>query len=340
MGIMLGSDENNSIGVAPEAKWIATRNMDRGWGTLYTYLESFQWFLAPTDLNNQNPDPGKAPHIINNSWSCPEEEGCSPDLFPILEEAIENLISAGIVVVVAGGNSGRDGCHTVDAPSAIYEKSFTVGASTIDDEVAAYSSRGPVIVDNSYRTKPNVVAPGSSVRSASTGQGFLTGSGTSAASPHVAGTIALMISANPELEGKVNLIRKILIDTAVPLDDELTCGPLINNTIPNNTFGHGRINAYAAVQTAINLEAYLQNQQFSIYPNPFFENLNIDLPIDKKVDRILIWNAKGQMVQEIPLFFGIDQKKISIPTHQFHQGIYFYQIIGEDWKQSGKLIKL
>jgi len=76
MGTMAGSDGGaNQIGVAPGAKWIGCRNMDQGNGTPARYTECFQWFIAPTDLSGQNPDPSKAPDVINNSWTCPPSEG-------------------------------------------------------------------------------------------------------------------------------------------------------------------------------------------------------------------------------------------------------------------------
>ncbi len=78
MGTMVGDDgAANQIGVAPGAKWMGCRNMDVGNGTPATYSECFQWFIAPTNLANQNPDPTKAPHVINNSWGCPPSEGCT-----------------------------------------------------------------------------------------------------------------------------------------------------------------------------------------------------------------------------------------------------------------------
>ena len=84
MGKMVGSDGDNEIGVAPEAKWCACRNMERGNGSPFTYLECFQWFVAPTDLNDENPDPSKSPHVINNSWYCSAEEGCNPSNFQVM----------------------------------------------------------------------------------------------------------------------------------------------------------------------------------------------------------------------------------------------------------------
>jgi len=78
-GLAVGDDgAGNQIGVAPGAKWIGCRNMDQGNGTPATYTECFQFFIAPTDLNNQNPDPTLRPHVINNSSICPTSEGCAP----------------------------------------------------------------------------------------------------------------------------------------------------------------------------------------------------------------------------------------------------------------------
>ncbi|HEX5111299.1 MAG TPA: S8 family serine peptidase, partial [Saprospiraceae bacterium] len=164
MGTMIGLDGDNEIGVAPEAKWCACRNMERGNGSPFTYLECFEWFLAPTDLNNENPDPTKAPDVINNSWGCPPSEGCDSTNWEILDIAVNNLRTAGTVVVVSAGNSGS-GCGSVRDPAAIYQNSFTVGATAENDTIANFSSRGPVTIDGSNRLKPNVSAPGVRVRS-------------------------------------------------------------------------------------------------------------------------------------------------------------------------------
>jgi serine protease AprX len=72
-----GTEGPNQIGVAPGAKWIGCRNMDSGTGRPETYTECFQFFIAPTDLNNQNPNPDLRPDVINNSWTCPSTELCA-----------------------------------------------------------------------------------------------------------------------------------------------------------------------------------------------------------------------------------------------------------------------
>jgi len=251
MGTMVGTDGGeNQIGVAPGAKWIGCRNMDQGNGTPATYSECLEWFIAPTDLAGNNPDPSKAPDVINNSWGCPTSEGCGP---LTLQIPIENVRSAGIVVVVSAGNSGS-GCSTVDEPPPIYEASFSVGASGRSNNViASFSSRGPVTVDGSNRLKPNVTAPGVSIRSSvadsdTTYDGI---SGTSMAGPHVAGAVALLLSAHPEFRGDVDAIETLLEQTAVHLTSTQTCGGVPGSTIPNNTFGWGRIDALNAVHLGV-----------------------------------------------------------------------------------------
>src|ERR1039458_1392180 len=161
----------HQIGMAPGAKWIGCRNMERNWGTPASYVECFQWFLAPTDLNGQNPDPSKAPDVINNSWYSDASEGTT-NLF-VFQTAVENLRAAGVVVVVSAGNEGS-GCSTITSP-AIYDASFSVGATDSGDNIAGFSSRGPVTVDGSNRLKPDVSAPGVNIRSSVPGNGYASG---------------------------------------------------------------------------------------------------------------------------------------------------------------------
>ncbi len=248
MGTMVGDDgAGNQIGVAPQARWIGCRNMERGNGTPATYLECFQWFMAPTDLAGANPDPSLAPHIINNSWGCPPEEGCTQ--VAILQQAVDNLRAAGILVVVSAGNSGP-ACGSIDTAPAPYPSSFTVGASSSSDQIAGFSSRGPGTVDGvNFILKPDITGPGVSVRSSIRG-GYGLSSGTSMAGPHVAGVAALLLSARPQLKGHPAQVEALLRQAAQPLFSAQTCGAFAGSLSPNAVFGYGLVDADAVLTLA------------------------------------------------------------------------------------------
>ncbi|MEP0773799.1 MAG: S8 family serine peptidase [Acidobacteriota bacterium] len=250
MGTMVGDDGgSNQIGMAPQAKWIGCRNMNQGNGTPATYSECFQWFIAPTNLAGGNPDPAKAPHVINNSWGCPPSEGCTDP--QVLRTVVENTRNAGIVVVVSAGNSGSS-CGSVVDPPAIYDASYSVGATNSSDTIASFSSRGPVTVDGSNRLKPDISAPGVSVRSSVPGNSYSSMSGTSMAGPHVAGAVALLLSAVPGWIGQVDQVEERLNLTAnrntTPTGQ--VCGGIPDNQFPNNTYGYGRVDIYKAINEA------------------------------------------------------------------------------------------
>jgi serine protease AprX len=342
MGTMIGLDGDNEIGVAPEAKWCACRNMERGNGSPFTYLECFQWFLAPTDLNNENPNPALAPHVINNSWGCPPSEGCDSTNWEILDMAVNNLRLAGTVVVVSAGNSGS-GCSSVNDPASIFQNSFSVGATAPNDTIAGFSSRGPVNVDGSGRLKPNVSAPGVWVRSCIPGGQYAIYSGTSMAGPHVVGAVALMISANPDLAGKVDIIENILEQTAVPKTTDQMCGDVPGSEIPNNTYGYGRIDVLEAVKAAIALIPTGTNEEqinsgISVYPNPIHDVMIVDVQNGKGDVIIEVFDTNGKMIaRQADHLEG--HASLSLDLSGYPSGIYFYHIISKGKMLTGKVVK-
>jgi subtilisin family serine protease len=251
-GTMVGDDgAGNQVGVAPGAKWIGCRNMDQGNGTPATYTECFQFTIAPTDLTGNNPNPALRPHVLNNSWGCPASEGCVTRAE--LETIVNNTQAAGIFVEVSAGNAGP-GCSTVQDAPAIYSASFSTGAINISNVLASFSSRGPSTFYSPNVLKPNISAPGVSVRSTyGTGDAtYATLSGTSMAGPHVAGVVALLWSARPQLVRNIATTKLILQNTANPavtVSPAQTCGGTTSTQIPNNSFGYGRVDALAAVNS-------------------------------------------------------------------------------------------
>jgi subtilisin family serine protease len=254
MGTMLGDDgAGNEIGVAPGARWIGCRNMDAGKGTPARYIECMQWMLAPTDTNGQNPRPDLAPDIVSNSWACVPDEGCT--VGDEIEDAVDNLVAGGIFYVAAAGNEGA-GCTSIGDPPAIYASSFVVGATDSSDSLAYFSSRGPVT--GAARTLPDIVAPGVAVLSSvppwnvqPNDPPYKTMSGTSMATPHVAGVAALMMTMNPRLKGHPDRVADLLRASAVRAGIidlyNSGCGGLTMADWPNDQAGSGRLDAYAAV---------------------------------------------------------------------------------------------
>lgn len=328
MGTMLGqtTPDGVHIGVAPAAQWVGCRNMERGWGTPQTYIECFEWFLAPTDLQNQNPNPEAAPHVINNSWGCPEVEGCHPDNFEMMRLAVKNLRAAGVVVVVSAGNDGPD-CHSISNPASIFAESFTVGATDRNDTVIYFSSRGTVLADESHRIKPNIVAPGVGVLSSFPQQNYGTASGTSMAGPHVAGLVALLISADPSLAGQVGRIEELIQKTADPVLSTLVCGDIPSTNLPNPISGYGRVNAWAAlsiIRPDLVSSNPLDKEEVRLYPNPAAGQLWVITPFDAAENTsVRIFNALGQLVWEQQHSF---YRILELDVQNLPKGVYYLSI--------------
>ena len=253
VGTMVGDDgAENKIGMAPGAQWIACRNMNGGVGRANTYLECFEYFLAPYKSDADKWTQGRpdlAPHVVNNSWGCPDTEGCVGDE---LASALKALTAAGIAVVVSAGNDGPD-CDTIKwAPAFHTADTISVGAHDHrNGKIAYFSSRGPSTFDR--QVGPDITAPGVSVRSSVPGgayDGFMW-SGTSMAGPHVAGLVALMWSANAKVIGNTKLTEDILKRTALPKTTTQSCGGVAGSVVPNNTYGYGAIQAYEAVKASM-----------------------------------------------------------------------------------------
>lgn len=234
MGTMVGSepDGSNQVGVAPGAKWIAVQAFTPLGAYDTDLLEAAEWILAPKDAEG-NPHPEMAPDVVNNSW------GGGPGLDEWYMETVDTWRAAGIFPSFSAGNDGP-GAGTVGAPSN-YPQSFSVGATDINNNLASFSSRGPGPYENDL--KPDVSAPGANVRSSVPGDGYANFNGTSMASPHVAGTVALLRSANASLS--VDDLEQILMSTATPRTD----GEFPES--PNYGYGHGIINAFNAVSSII-----------------------------------------------------------------------------------------
>jgi len=177
---------------------------------------------------------------FSNSWGGPGGQN-------FYNGVIDAWQTAGIIPVFAAGNSGPT-CNSIGSPSDSPSLTISVAATDSNDGIASFSSRGPSAVAGEH--KPDIAAPGVDVRSAgfTSDTAYATMSGTSMACPHVAGLVALLKSEDPSIGFEE--IRRVLFTTS---EQEMTfgtqaCGGISQSDFPNHHFGHGRINALAAVQ--------------------------------------------------------------------------------------------
>ena len=222
MGVIVGGDAGGSaIGVAPGARWIAARVFnDQGLSSVAAIHQAFQWVLDP----DGDPATDDAPDVVNSSWGFASGT-CNLEFAP----DIEALRAAGIVPIFAAGNFGTLSTSPADNPGA-----FAVGSTTAADAVAVDSSRGPTACGEPSGIYPELTAPGVAVRTTDLGGLFTTASGTSLAAPHVAGALAVLLSANPTLTlaQQTSLLEHHAVDLGTPG--------------PDNTYGFGRLDLRAA----------------------------------------------------------------------------------------------
>ncbi len=225
MGVMVGGDAGGTtVGVAPSAQWIAVKIFDDSRSSTATAIhQGFQWLLDP----DNNPATDDAPGVVNNSWTF-ANPGCNLDFEPDLQ----SLRAAGILPVFAAGNGGPLS-NTSFSPSN-NPSAFAVGAINNSSQIYGFSSRGPTTCGGSTGPYPELVAPGVNIRSTDLFSGYAIVTGTSLASPHVAGGLALLLSAYPNLSAAEQ--QNALINSSFDLG---AAGP-------DDVYGYGRLDLLAA----------------------------------------------------------------------------------------------
>ena len=263
MGTMVGDDDPSltwQAGMAPNATWIACKGCETNSCSEFALNSCADWIVAP------NGNPANRPNVVNNSWG---GGGCSNWYLA----KVQAWRAAGIFPAFSAGNNGSS-CTTMGSPGD-YQESFASAAHDSSRNVASFSSRGPSCYGHDPYTKPNISAPGVSVCSTVPTNSWSCGySGTSMASPHSAGAVALLWSCNPSLVGQIDQTMEILQDNA-------DAAPAGNCGAPpdgegNYTYGYGYLNVYAAGLLWCGDVGYLDGHVYDVVTGDPIEGAVVD----------------------------------------------------------------
>ncbi|HII18099.1 MAG TPA: S8 family serine peptidase [Candidatus Poseidoniaceae archaeon] len=238
-----GAPSYDHPGMAPGAFLVGVKVLDAGGsGSFAVVMAGMQWtvdYRYEFNIRAASMSLG-GPGAIE--WTSSEEDS--------VNRMSNEMVRAGITMLIAAGNSAVSA--QIGTPGSS-EDAITVGALDKDTSIAIYSSQGPT---EEGRIKPNLAFVGSDVMSVAhnTGDGYVAFSGTSMATPGTAGTVALMLQANPDLSPFD--VRNILQETATyrechyMLANEPCAEDLLPKNRQNNVYGHGHVEALAAVMEA------------------------------------------------------------------------------------------
>jgi serine protease AprX len=288
-------------------------------------IEEYNWLFAAEYADSMGVD------IINTSLGYNTFDDDSMDYtyedmngdIALITQATDLAASRGIVCVVSVGNEGNNGWKKLVAP-ADADSALAVGAVNSELEYINFSSTGPAS-DN--RTKPDVVALGQGTKIVQYNGEIVTGSGTSFASPLIAGLAAGLWEIYPELNN-MEIIDLIKRGSSQYLE-------------PDTLLGYG-IPDYSRIRSLITaLEDVPLASRFSIYPNPvenkklFVEYLREPLNESVQID---IFDVKGSKVYELSTRYFDHSHKIELDLSGIKKGVYVLNLLYGKFNGSAKII--
>jgi len=228
----------NGIGVYPDATWMACKGCHSMSCTFSALTACGQFVTCPTTPDGLTKDCAQAPHVVSNSWSFLRGNY-------LFDSMLNAWHTAQIIPVFSIGNDAF--CNSAKSPGD--RNVIGVGSTSLDDAISYFSSKGP---SADGKIKPDIVAPGSAVRSAIhlSDDAYSFKSGTSMACPHTSGLVTMLKAYNPDLmfEDVLALLRDGADRGSLLWDGTICEEGEVGDEFPNNIFGHGRINALRSLQ--------------------------------------------------------------------------------------------
>ena len=225
----------------------------------------------------------------------------------------------GMILVTSAGNGGSSSFPTVGTPGDS-PGMLTIGAVDSDGDYVSFSSIGPTV---DGRVKPDVMAQGLNAAVVSQNGTVSTGSGTSFSSPIMAGAVASLWQARPEIPN--GQIMQVVRESA----------HLFNN--PTDEMGYGIPNFEDAltILLTLGLEDQLRAEQFALYPNPVKTSVNVSFPNGVTEADVSLYNIIGEQI----LTVKISNVTNWINLSELGSGMYFATIKSNSKTNSFKLIK-
>lgn len=307
-------------GVAPNAELYAYKVCSQTGCWENDILAGIEHSIDP----NQDENFGDHLNIISMSL------GGQGDPDDILSTAIDNAADLGVVSVISAGNSGPN-YNTIGSPGTA-RKAVTIAASSKNDIIAGFSSRGPTIIGT---IKPDITAPGVAIQSTLPGNTYDAYSGTSMAAPHVSGVAALLLQKHPRLTPEQ--VKAVIVNNGIDL------------AYDSFTQGSGRVDALKAINTplvitpssfqfTINSNTNSFSNNFKIKLEEIIPQQNINLGIEAKVDGD---NIVASVSPSSLTGLGESSSTISFSTkdgNNFREGIYSGHITFKDQNLNLKVI--
>lgn len=304
LSIMGAEWDGFMVGTAPHASYILCMTENP---VQETRIEEIAWIEAAEYIDSLGCD------VINTSLGYSEFDGDDYDYTyydmdgrsTFISRAASLTASRGIISSNSAGNSGNDSWFYVTAP-ADADNILTVGAVDSTNEIASFSSRGPTF---DVRIKPDVVGMGDDTGIQSIWGGLARGSGTSFSSPLIAGSVASLWQAYPQVPAK-EMIRWVQQSGD-------------RNKNPDATYGFGLPDFLRAYWSVTDLPVRFVPGRMEVYPNPARDRIMIKLPEDQMGNYTLRFHdLSGRVIHSRQVSIP---GEISIPEYLL-SGMYILEI--------------